>query len=140
MAKITRLRLQDYSDRELIMLVEDLLTKRGDWPTSEDIAKAIGISSNHGIQCVSARMSALSRMDVFHNTAMNGQLAKWEITDYARVFILSDESRKRASGIIDETDDEDLLVVLHELGKRTHKINRAGRHLLRREFKREIES
>jgi hypothetical protein len=144
------LKLFDYSDRELLQVVNDLCEASADgWTTSEDIAKQIGITTttvtidgkqkeSHPVQMAGSRMAALKRFGAVYRDDDRPSKAYWRLTPVgeAMAFGKASKAQQRA---LEEAEPESLLVLTRMLAQRQRGANESARHLVRREWMRETQ-
>jgi hypothetical protein len=84
MARLTSLRLNEFSDRELLALMIDLRNERG-VVTTQQIADALDPDAENPTSCVGIRLGWMVRYHVVEHS-QNGDGPGWKLTDIGERF------------------------------------------------------
>jgi hypothetical protein len=127
------LRLIDYSDRELLHMVEDLAGPDG-WADALDLAKALGIEGKRRAACVGSRLAWLRRYGAVEGERGPVRM-RWQVTEIGHVMIRG-ELRSRVRNVLEDLDESQVLLVMRALAGRQRSYNNDVRgHLIRREWR-----
>jgi len=131
------LRITDFSDRELLAIVNDLQNRDGEvdiqrvaetiWPkaaSDEDTAW-------HARHCVAIRFAYMRRMGVIDKIA--GKTGFWELTEFGREFVRSRPTSVQRRAIAEANVGQEL-EVMALVGDLYEKVDEDAATLMRREF------
>lgn len=132
-AALTSLRLRDYSDRELLFIIEDLADDEG-WAETTDIAVRLGIDNKRANQCVGARFAYMARAKWVerHETQ-----TKWRLMDIGYL-LMEGKISNRFRGTLDKLSEGDLVLVQRFLGEQYQAMDPRLGLMIRRESQRGI--
>jgi hypothetical protein len=140
------LKLENYSDRELLYLLNDLSPTQGAFVETHTIAERIGLQRDglsdeqyalHAQRCVSVRFSWISRLSGCVEKdpdRKKGQAPAWRLTPIGHQVVnakLSEETKKR---LAEGMSDYAALHALDALSRRYQRANVGAANLLRREW------
>jgi hypothetical protein len=116
------MRLADFSDRELLLIVGDLQGNSNGWASTRDVAVKVGMDNVHGLRCVGSRLSYLRRIGVLEDrTADAPQRSRyklWGLSDMgaslAKGALTAAESRNLA-----KLTPEKLVLITQEIARRS---------------------
>jgi hypothetical protein len=142
---LDRLRLEDMSDRVVLLVLDDVAEGDG-WADSLDVARTLGLPER---RFASTRLSWLQRFGAVereHERDQSGNLRwhksgkpmftqRWRLTDDGRA-IAHGALRKGVQTALDRVDDAQLLVLTRWLVQRP--AGQVARTLTRREWQREM--
>ena len=145
---LTSLRIVDYSDRELLLVVRDLGEADG-WVTSQEIAERLQIESARPKQVVGSRMSWLQRYgalerehlrDAFGNLRYRGNgkpvyTQRWRLTSRGEQLAAGNLTKRDQEVLGRITSDDHLLLVTRYLTQRQRSTDDTARTLMRREWR-----
>lgn len=126
------LALQDYTDRELLLMVLDNGDAEG-WVTSETLADVLGIEHKHPRQCVGSRMSWMRRYGVVERHPVYDRHA-WRLTSIGEVLAKGKLSPAQERQLEHLRDDQ-MLLVTRWLGARQRSAQDSAGILMRREWR-----
>lgn len=102
---LASLRIVDFSDRELLHIVNDL-TKDG-WADSREVAEELGIDAQHPAQCVGQRFGWLAKYHCIEKH--KDEAHKWRLTDFGES-IMRGSLSKAAQRQLEGLDEGQLLL------------------------------
>lgn len=80
------LRLADYSDRELLLLLKDLCNASGNgYVSSEEVAQAVGLEGVEGKRSAGTRLGYLKRIGAVVRSHRKSGPAQWALSDVGEV-------------------------------------------------------
>jgi len=126
------LKLSDYSDRELMIIVDEVADENGGWGSSLDIAKALGMTAETRTNSVGSRLAALRRfgaVDKRHDVSPS----EWSLTPIGKTLAFGQPSQARLN-LVDSSTPADLLLLTRTLAVRGHTQPEVTRKLVRREW------
>lgn len=140
MAPASNLKLESYSDREILHLLDDLADNDG-WALSEHIAQRIGLVAPPGMsdtqrelharRCVGVRLGWIRRLS---NTVEQSDDRKaWRLTKFGQQ-IVSGKIAANVKNLLEQGSEASLLLALDVVGRRYTKAKPDAANLLRREF------
>ena len=140
MAELSGLSLWDYSDRELLMLVnEQAAGHESGFVDSKTMVKVLGIRGHeHPAHCVGSRLAALKRFGVVERDPSHSSNARWRLTAIGKKVTYGGSS----NGIVAKLKRakvEDVIELTRALSIRQAGAPQAARHMMRREWKRNTE-
>lgn len=121
------LRLVDFSDRELLFIVDDCLDSTG-WTTVADVAKALDLDTPNPTLNVSSRFSWLKRYG-----ALDREGKKWQLTPVGRA-LMSGQLNVTAERVLDGVKPDQLLALTRAIGRRYQQAGDTAATLMRREW------
>lgn len=126
-----RLSLYDYSDRELLHLIEEVKLDSG-WSRTEDVAKAVGLTSDKPNRPAGIRLAWMRRYGALekHETQ-----PWWRLTPIGRS-LMDGELTADERETIDEWSSAQLLMVTRRLTGRWRRAGTTASTLIRREWQR----
>lgn len=133
---LASLRIVDFSDRELLHIINDLRNEDG-WTSSQEVAEELGIQADHPAQCVGQRMTWLARYGCVEKHKDEKHM--WRITDFGES-IMRGKLSKGAERQLENMDEGQLLLATRMVTARyrgmANSSNGQGRAawLLRREW------
>ena len=128
------LRLLDYSDRELLIMVHEVAQEHGGSAPSAMIAEALGLTEKERTSSVGSRMMWLRRFGVVEKIPERLP-SEWCLTTLGETLAFG-EARKSQLAAIDGASPAALLLMIREMGKRQTYEDEGARHLIRREWTR----
>lgn len=123
------LKLTDYSDRELLFLIQDVADKDG-WVTTEGLAAALDLNHPNPIQCVGTRMGWMARFGIVEK----GRAHTWRLS-HVGYAVMRAGLNKGAVNAMGSTKDEALLELTHKLTDRYASTAPEVATLMRREWR-----
>lgn len=126
------LRLLDYSDRELLIMVHEVAQEHGGSAPSAEIATALGLTEKERTSSVGSRMAAMRRFGVVEKIPKRNP-SEWSLTTLGEALAFG-TARKAQLQAIDGSKPEELLLMVREMGKRQYNEAEGARHLIRREW------
>lgn len=129
MAELTGLRLEDFSDRELLLCVEDHGDEEG-WVSSSALAVQLGINNEWPTRSVGSRMAWLKRYG-----AVEGGAGRWRLSPIGQL-LASGTLTKAEIARIESFEPEKLLLVTRVMTGRVRGAPETAQHLLLREWRR----
>lgn len=127
------LKLVDYSDRELLHMVEDHANDDG-WADAKELGKALGIVGKRASSCVGSRLAWLRRYGAVEAEA-GSKRNKWRVTQIGHTMIRG-ELKASTRRVLDDVPDSQILLVTREVAQRQRaKRNDVQGHLIRREWR-----
>lgn len=133
MAVLKSLTNLDYSDRELLHLVDDHAGDDG-WADSKDIAEALALSHKHRNQCVGMRFAYMKRHKLLDR---HPHQRKWRLTKLGRALMNGKLSARQRESLA-KLEDSDLILVQRFLGERKREAGAGASVMLRREAQRGV--
>lgn len=139
------LKLENYSDRELLHIVNDLAVA-GEWVETHMIAERIGLQRNglsdeqyslHAQRCVSVRFSWISRLSGCVEKdpdRKQGQAPRWRLTQVGKEVVDAKLSKDVVARLADTMSDYAALHAVDALARRQRSTNSGAANLLRREW------
>ena len=121
------LKLLDYSDKELIGVVSDMVGPDG-WARTNEVTKQLGLKHERPTQCVGARLAWLKRYGI-----VEGGDRKWRLTPVGEVF-LNGQLSKKASDALERMEAGELFTVTRFLARQQRNAAAPVGHMLRREW------
>lgn len=145
---LEHLRLEDYSDRELLLVISDLSDGDG-YASSHDIADHLGIEARYPLRAVASRLMWLTRYGAIereHARDDDGNL-RYYVNGKPRFtqrWALTPEGEMIAEGALTKTNetalgklqDRQLVLVARWLNQRSNDAGRTGATLVDREWRR----
>ena len=144
---LEHLRLEDYSDRELLLIVDDVCRDGGEgWADSRDVAERLGMGGEHPHRMVASRLAWLRRYgavmqepDEEHAKRRDADgkrptTRRWGLTSAGQA-LAQGELRKGVANALDKVADDQVLVLTRWLARRPS--GDVARQLTRREWQRE---
>ncbi len=140
------LKLENFSDRELLHILNDLTSERGDWVETHTIAERIGLQRNglsdeqyalHAQRCVSVRFSWIARLSgcVEKDPARKqGQAPRWRLTMIGLQVVNAKIADGTAKRLAEGISDFDALLALDALSRRYRGTDSGAANLMRREW------
>lgn len=144
------LRLEDLSDREVLLIVADACGSNGDFADSLDIAARLDVGGEHPRRTVAVRLSWLARWGAverehardpdtgqlrYHRDGKVMHTQRWRLTASGWA-VASGEMRKGLTNQLDRVDDGQMLVLTRWLARRN--ASATARKLSEREWRREM--
>lgn len=130
------LTLWDYSDRELLILLQENTDRDTGYVRTKDLAEILGVTGERANQCVGARLAWLRR---YGAVTKHPRRSMWAVTEIGQVLISGDLSRAEQLMLADAEDDR-LLMVTRFLAKRLRSAGDTASDLMKREWKRNTTS
>lgn len=142
---IDRLRIEDFSDREFLLIVADLIAENGEgWADSEEVAKRMDLTSR---RVASSRLSWLRRYDAverehvqdehgnirYHRNGKAMYTQRWRLTPIGEAIAFG-KLRKKDETALGSMGDAQMFLVTRWLTERTAGDGPMGR-LVAREWK-----
>lgn len=128
----TSLRVVEFSDRELLYVVEDNIDPDTGWASSQDIAASLGIDAKHPAQCVGQRMSWLHKMGVVDQ---DERKHNWWSPSELGYKMMSGDIRKALQTQLDNMDAAQLVTITAWLGRQyKSSVSESEAWLLRRQW------
>jgi hypothetical protein len=125
------LRLEDFSDRELLFALEDFAGEDG-LVSSQALAEGLGINAlKHPVQSVAIRLSWLKRYGVVRRDEESGM---WGLTS-AGESIMHGDLTKAQSRLLDNIDADRLFAVMHAVGGKLGSANAEAAKMAEREWR-----
>lgn len=142
----TNLKLENYSDRELVHILADLTPNGSEegWVDIETIAVRTGMSAPEGMseaqalihakRCVAVRFSWIARLSgcIERNTE-KGRSGLWRLTEDGASLVKA-RITKTTDNQLSNIDKHEALLALDALSRRYQKSNRETANLMRREW------
>lgn len=145
MARSTRgaanLKLENFSDREVLHLIDDLADKDG-WALVEHVAERIGMRVSgmsdaqlviHARRCVSIRLAWIRKLSGTVERSDDPKDLAWRLTPLGRQVV----SAKLASAVdnaLGQLNEANLLIALDTIGRRYNRADAGAANLMRREW------
>ncbi len=142
----TNLQLQNFSDRELLHVIDDLAGSNEGWVDVDVIASRLGLSSNglseeqfalHARRCVSVRLSWISRLSNTVEKDLNRRYPsppRWRLTEEGSLLVRSKLSASDVEKLEESISDYSALGAVAALSRRYQRTDRGRANLLRREW------
>ncbi len=142
----TNLKLENYSDRELLYLLNDLASEDDNWVETTALADRIGLSRNglddeqfrlHAQRCVSVRLGWIARLSgaVEKDTERKApDPTRWRLTDVGNAVVKATISEDLSKRLLDGVTDFAALHALDMLSRRYRGANIGAANLMRREW------
>lgn len=134
------LKLENFSDRELLHLLADLAGEDG-WVDAEILASRVGLSMKgmsveqsriHGLRCVSRRLAWIRKLSgCVERDSMNS--LRWRLTDSGLKVVSARLSKQVAQGL-DQMGDANTLLALDAISRRFRGADVKAANLMRREW------
>ncbi len=140
------LKLENYSDRELLYILNDLTPTQGEWVETHTIAERIGLQRNglsdeqfalHAQRCVSVRFSWISRLSGCVEKdpdRKQGQAPRWRLTQTGLRVVNAKMNESTTKRLAEGISDFDALLALDALSRRYNATNVGAANLMRREW------
>jgi hypothetical protein len=146
MAALNSLRLIDYSDRELLLIVVDEATADG-WTTAEDVARRLGLATPLPQRNVVSRFSWLRRYGAMERETVTDDKGKplvtrsgnmkytqrWRLTARGEQ-IANGTLSARQQGALDKVDNDSLVVLTRYVAERRRTTDDVAMKLADREW------
>lgn len=141
----TNLKLENYSDRELVHVLADLTPSNGDgWVDIEAIAGRVGMSPPAGLseaqaiihakRCVTVRFSWIARLSsCVERNKEKGKTGLWRLTGEGKRLVRA-RITKTTENQLANIDSHEALLALDALGRRYRQSSRETANLMRREW------
>lgn len=132
--------LYDYSDREMLHILDDVAGPDG-WIETEHIARKMFGATNSGppskdaLRCVAVRMSWMRRYGLVEKSGKSRE-ARWRMTEFGERALKAGLKSSEVKAV-ENLDEEDLAEVMMRFGARYHYVSREAATLMRREWQRE---
>lgn len=134
------LKLENYSDREILHLIDDLGDEQG-WVSIGDLAQRIGIVGGSGMsdkqkemharRCVAIRLGWIKRLSgTVERTSMGGE---WRLTQ-SGTQVVTAKIASAASNSLDQMSEASLLHALDIVSRRYNRAAPGAANLMRREW------
>jgi hypothetical protein len=145
---LERLRLEDYSDRELLLAIHDAVDDEG-WVDALELATRLGIVGEYPRRTVASRLSWLQRWGAVereHERDEAGNIRymrdgrvrytqRWGLTKVGATLALG-QLRKGDATALERLQDEHLILVTRWMQERAHRNNTTMAKLVDREWRR----
>jgi len=125
---LTSLKLLDYSDRELLAVVNDE-TRDDGFARTSDVRDRLGLPKHDGNRSVGIRLAWLKRFGVIEN----GGPTKWRLSAIGLVFLNGSLSKDTEQWFA-ELEPGELYSLTRLLGRRQKRAEQPVGHMLRREW------
>lgn len=134
---MSSLRLLDFSDRELLAIVNDIADEEG-WCTTEELRAVVfprAKDTKHARRCVAIRMAWMRRFDVVEKRerAAQDEYTSWRLTEAGGAFVAGTLTEQEKD-LLDSIDETGLLPLMTRIGARYRSSSPVGARLLRREW------
>lgn len=135
------LRLENYSDRELLHLIDNLADHEG-WVLDEHLAERIGLRVSgmsdlelliYTRRCVGIRLSWIKRLTGCVERHPDKKDYRWRLTDAGLAVVRAKLTSSLSNGLT-QTDDANVLLALEVIGRRYTHAKPGSANLLRREW------
>lgn len=134
---LTSLKLLDYSDRELLLiLMEQSDAAEDGYASTSDVADALGIEGEHRRNCVGVRLGYMRRIGAVERDP-NSQVGRWVPTPIGKM-MATGQIKTGVQKQLDNLGPEAMLLLTRFVGQRQRQSpNEAGK-LIEREWKHTI--
>lgn len=130
---LTSLRLLDYSDRELLLIVMDISrTEQDSYASTVQIADALGIQGKRRKNSVGVRLAALKRMGVIEKKP-EGSESRWAVSAIGQM-MANGQLTKAIKERVENLPPGQLLMLTRELTRHYRTAPAGAEHLIRREW------
>jgi hypothetical protein len=135
------LKLENYSDREMLHLINDLAGPEG-WVDVEVLAERVGLSSTgmseaqlaiHARRCVSVRLAWIRKLSGCVERHPDKKQQSWRLTDSGQMVVLAKLSQAVTVGI-EQMGEMNSLLALDALSRRYRRADVKAANLMRREW------
>jgi hypothetical protein len=135
------LKLENYSDREMPHLLNDLAGEDG-WVDVEILAARVGITPNgmseaqlaiHARRCVSVRLAWIRKLSGTVERHPDKSSLLWRLTDSGQMVVMARLSQAIAVGL-DQMGEMNSLLALDALSRRYRRADVKAANLMRREW------
>lgn len=142
----SNLKLENYSDRELLHVINDLASTEDGWVDVDIIAERLGLSPNglseeqfalHCRRCVSVRLAWVAKLS---NTVEKDELRRapepprWRLTQEGELLVKSKLSQADVQKLEETISDYSALGAVSALARRYQRTDAGRANLLRREW------
>jgi len=124
------LKIEDFSDVELLALVADYMDQEG-WVTTEEMVLAIGLDVEHARHCVSSRFSWLARYGAMHKNP--DKTSSWGLTAVGRAMVKGKLSIRETT-MLEKMPEDKLLSLARGVTLRYRTSAATSAQLMRREW------
>jgi hypothetical protein len=124
------LRIEDFSDVELLALVNDVADRDG-WVKTEEMVLAIGLEGENAYQCVGSRFSWLTRYGAMEKS--EDEIKTWRLSAVGRAMVkgkLSAAEKRLVEGL----EEDKLLSLARGVTNRYRASGASSAALMRREW------
>lgn len=131
------LTLLDYSDRELLLIVDELASADADGSVdTKTIADTIGIEGDFRLNSVASRMSVLKRIGATERdtAAPASGMARWIVTPIGKILATGKLNASLEKGL-DSLQPEQILLATRRIGAQYREQPETAGRLMRREFR-----
>jgi hypothetical protein len=135
------LKLENYSDREMLHLLNDLAGEEG-WVDVEILAERVGISADgmseaqlaiHARRCVSVRLAWIRKLSGCVERHPDKSSLRWRLTDSGETVVMAKLSQAIVQGL-DQMGEMNSLLALDALSRRYRRADVKAANLMRREW------
>lgn len=131
-----RLTLFDYSDRELLLVLEELcaVVTVGGYASTLEVADELGVTGSKRLQVVGARLGAMKRLGLVERHP-GSKDTRWRPTRVGSRFADGHLEESRLESIVESMSDGELLLLTRRVSLRQRRMRADGaRHIIRREW------
>lgn len=141
------LKLEDYSDRELLLVVDDLSQDHG-WVDPKDVAKRLGIKAENPVRSVISRFVWMVRYGAMEREIQTDDTGspmvtrggrpkygqRWRLTSGGAMLAMGKLTSRQADALGRFQDDQ-MILVTRWLGERQRTADDLAQTLMRREYR-----
>jgi|SRR5262245_53303193 len=147
MPDLHTLRLEDYSDRELLLVVDDLAQEFG-WVDPSDVANKLGIKAAHPVRSVISRFVWMVRYGTMEREIKTDDTGspmvtrsgrpkygqRWRLTKAGQMFAMGRLTARQADSLNRFKDDQ-MVLVTRWLAERQRTSDYVQENLMKREYR-----
>ncbi len=139
----TNMKLENFSDRELLHILNDLSEGTGDWVDPAVMATRVGLSRNgmsdeqfalHARRCLSGRLGWIARLSGTVEREPVKLMPRWRLTFFGQQVVKARLSESQTKVLEEGLSDPASLAAIAALSRRYITSNRETGNLLRREW------
>jgi hypothetical protein len=145
----SNLKLENFSDRELLHILNDLSDGMGDWVDVEVMATRLGLQKNgmsdeqyalHARRCLSTRLGWIARLsgaverEVAPGIKNREMPPRWRLTEVGTQVVTAKLSLDMSNRLEAALSDYATLIALEKLSRRFITANQGAANLMRREW------
>lgn len=133
---LTRLTLADYSDRELLAMVEEVCQRSSDdFATSQEVAEALDIEAEYPARSTGSRLGRLRSWGMVTVDPERVQ-SYWQLTSLGRAIAFG-KPRQATVNALDSATQTEVVMLARLLGRRHRALDEGTGRIMQREFRRQ---
>jgi hypothetical protein len=129
---IHSLRLEEFSDRDILFLIAESADDEG-WVSTLALSRVLDLDHDRPTQCVGARLAWLRRYGAVRFREHKGE-SQWQLTDIGYALMRGDLLFKEQR-ILESMSEGQMLALMRYTARRAMQSSETTRHLVRREFR-----